>query len=359
MSTFLATHLGESGTSLLYLIAALITLIAFFFVPKRLGRHGNWKVTLTLGLIELVAFLGLIIAEHPAEVAVYSLVFLIVSVLISFNLDIFLEGIIAEDEHKTGSVRGLYLSLANAAYVIAPVITGWLVGNDVFENAFFVAMLLLGPFLVILALGFKRFTDPIYEAPSIIPMVRQLREHIAVRRITLVQFMLRIFYALAIVYLPLYMHEHIGFSWGVIGLMFSVSLIPYALFEFPAGRIADRLLGEKELLGIGVILLAGTTVAVATLGKGDVALWYGILFLMNTGASLIEIASESYFFKHVNGKNINAISLFRMAGPAGRLAAVAVGAFFLLFADMRYLFIVFGLLFLYALVEVVKLKDTK
>ena len=62
-----------------------------------------------------------------------------------------------------------------------------------------------------------------------------------------------------VIYTPIYLHEHIGLPWSDIGIIFTIMLLPFVLFEFPAGKLADGKWGEKEPPIIGIILIAVST----------------------------------------------------------------------------------------------------
>ena len=118
-----------------------------------------------------------------------------------------------------------------------------------------------------------------------------------------------------VIYLPLYLLNEIGLTWTEIGPIFTFMLLPFILFELPAGRLADKYFGEKEMLILGFIICGTATFFVALGNSPSIMYWALVLFCTRVGAALIEIMTESYFFKHVNADNTDLISLYRLAMP--------------------------------------------
>jgi len=76
-------------------------------------------------------------------------------------------------------------------------------------------------------------------------------KNINVRGIFLISFLYKVYLSCLVIYIPIYLHQNIGLNWSVLGIIFSVMLIPFLLIELPAGILADKLWGEKEILTYG------------------------------------------------------------------------------------------------------------
>ena len=159
--------------------------------------------------------------------------------------------------------------------------------------------------------------------------------------------------------MPIYLIGHIGFSWAEFGIMTFIVLIPFALFELPAGKIADRLLGEKELLALGFFIAALFTGFLSFIDTNNFIFWASVLFTIRVGASLIEIMTESYFFKHVNSSDNNTISFFRMMRPAAYIAGPIIATIALVFLSFQHIWLVLGFILLYGLRYAFAIQDTR
>jgi predicted MFS family arabinose efflux permease len=134
-------------------------------------------------------------------------------------------------------------------------------------------------------------------------------------------------------------------------------LLPFILLEWPTGEIADRFFGEKEIMGIGFVFTIGALVFMPFIGK-VFSLWMLILLLSRVGASLIEITTESYFFKQVDASDTALMSIYRLARPAGIILGSLVGALSLSLLSFDKIFFVAALVVLVGLRESLLIEDT-
>ena len=186
----------------------------------------------------------------------------------------------------------------------------------------------------------------------IIPALRSLKRGSDQARIITVQFILNFFYAWMVIYLPLLLSKEMGFSWPQIGVIFTIMLLPFLIFELPAGILSDRKIGEREILALGFVIMFIATFIIPSLVSATFLVWAAILFATRIGASLVEISSETYFFKHVKEADTGLISLFRMTRPLAYviapLLALPIIYFFSYSASFYFLafFVLLGLFFI-------------
>ncbi len=84
-----------------------------------------------------------------------------------------------------------------------------------------------------------------------------------------------------------------------------------------------------------------------------------ILVLTRVGGAMAEITTETYFFKHVDGNDLNSIGLFRMLRPLGALIGPLIGSLALVFVSLQSAFIVLGGLCLLGIPLAFFIKDTR
>jgi MFS family permease len=161
------------------------------------------------------------------------------------------------------------------------------------------------------------------------------------------------------IYAPLYLAHVAGFSWNEIGLILFVALSAYVIFEYPVGIIADKYLGEKEMMLFGFVVLIASSAWLAFLPGSSIGVWMIALFLTRAGASFVEATSESYFFKHTQSMDVHKISLFRMTRPLSSVIGAVVGSIALLYMEFNMLFILLGLLLIPGLFFSFLIKDTR
>lgn len=326
-------------------------------MPKIMARFGNYRTVSSLIILAAFLLLGLSYFKDFIYLAPIFVAYLSIIPLIIVCLDVFLEKF--SDNEKTGAIRGSYLSVTNAAWVIAPLLGGLILTNGDYWKIYIVAALFLLVFLAILRLNLRDFTDPPYLKTSFIETFRTIFNKKDVRNIFISNFLLQFFYAWMIIYMPIYLHQYIDLSWKEIGVIFTVMLLPFVLFEFPAGRIADKRLGEKEILTMGFIVTAIFTASTFFIFSKNIFIWMFVLFGTRVGASMIEVMTESYFFKHMDSGDTNIISAWRRNLPFAFILAPTLAIVILSFFDYKYLFLILGLIMLYGLRYSLTIKDTR
>jgi MFS family permease len=162
-----------------------------------------------------------------------------------------------------------------------------------------------------------------------------------------------------IIYTPVYLSKYIGFSWGEIGIMFTIMLLPFALFELPIGKLADKKYGEKEILTIGLVIMGLSTLMMSFVSVKSFLLWTVLLFITRTGASFVEITSDSFFFKQVNTANTDEISIYRTTRPLAFIIAPLIATLALQFVPYHYIFLIVGTIVILSTHWSLALKDTK
>ncbi len=116
--------------------------------------------------------------------------------------------------------------------------------------------------------------------------------------------------------LRIYLNKYFDFDWDKIGLIFAAMTIPFILIQIPMGNMEDKKHNEKTIFKIGisiVILFSILTLFINPNIGADLSFILLIIFLFmaHIGCSLIEISTESLFYKHVDAKNHNALLMFR------------------------------------------------
>lgn len=358
-SSFLSEFLSEAQIGLLYTMAAGLTLVSVAATGLVLSRYGNYKVALVGACISLFAMLGLATTSDPGlRVVFFALHTLIVPVIL-FTLDVYLENY-TKDENNTGNSRGIFLSIATLAALFSPVLAGQLLGDtSAYQRVYMVSALFILPFLIILMTHLRTFKDPIYR------IFNPFRTFMSVVRdgdtfhIAMAQFLLRFYFAWMVIYLPLFLHQHIGFSWPEVGTVLFIMLVPYILIEWPAGIIADNWIGEKELLFAGFVITALATAALVLIDTPSILLWGSVLFFTRVGAALIESMTETYFFKHIDGDDTDMLAFFRILRPLAYTIAPLVATGVLILTGPQTMWLVLATIMLYGTIHAYRLHDTR
>lgn len=350
-SSFLGQFFSLRGITFLYVFGALLSLFFFHKLPRLISYLSLRKVFfLCLGL-ETLATLGLAFSNNPLLSAVSFCLYGGVSALVYYCLDISLETVSLDA--KTGSIRGSYLTVSNLSIALAPLLVAVLATGISVRPIYLVALVLLLPLYLI---GSSLPEKPALHTLQTSKVKTELANRRDLRRITLTRGSLEFFYALMTIFLPVYLFANLNFSWAEIGVMFSIMLSAFVIFEWLAGIIADHLKKERAIMMIGEGLMIGSVLIMAFAGH-DFWLWTLLLFISRIGASLMEITCESYFFKQVDAQNTKAISSYRMMRPGAVALGAMVGWITLALLPFPYLFFVLALSLLFGFLQSLKLKE--
>ena len=136
-------------------------------------------------------------------------------------------------------------------------------------------------------------------------------------------------------------------------------LIPFVLLQYPLGILADKRMGEKELLVSSIAIVFGSTFVLGFLGAQDLWLWAAVLFTTRIGVAGIEILRDSYFYKQIDGEDLDVIAFFRTARPVANIIGAVLSAGLLFFFPLTSIFfMVAGVVFL-SLFVALSLRDTR
>ena len=351
----------DQVVGVLYSAASLVTILFLLYAPKFLRRFGNYRWTLGMLITHTLLLLGLAGSENALLVVP---LFIVDSALISvlwFNLDVFLEHY--SKNENTGAIRGLVAALSSLAWLFPPLLAGAIAEERGFGEVYFVGALFIVPVIIFLMRYFSDFHDLSYFSEPSPLLPKRILGNSNIRNILIISFFLNCFYAWMVIYAPLYLHNTLGFSFADIGFMLTIALSSFVIFPYPAGRIADKWIGEKELLATGLILMAATSAIIPLLASHTATIfgWALVLFVGRAGASTAETMIDTYFFKQIDGREVEEISYFRRMRPTAYIVA-PLGASALLEFDlinMEQLFFVLAGLMIIALYFVLLLKDTK
>jgi MFS family permease len=364
-STYIEQFIAPKLVGLLFAVGAAGAIIFSLILPKILQALGNVKTILLLVLLINLALVFIGTALTPTLTIVAFVLYLVINPQVYLNIDIFLETLIGDEEGGTGTKRGFILAIMSVAAFFSPLVMGLIIGdNNNLAGIYYVgAGIGLVLFSIIVA-RFRHFYDPIYRIVKIKDMIRDSVSNLDLRTVMSTQFLLQFFYAWAVIYIPLFLATEVGLDWTSISYILAAGLFAFVLFEYPIGVMADRHWGEKEMMALGFVILAIASASITYMGAVGLIGWMCLMFFSRIGASLVEVTTESYFFKQVKGDQPNVISLFRLMRPLANLAGALVGSITLYYLDKHgapfsFMFFVLALVMASGVFITSFLTDTK
>ncbi len=356
-SSFLKQFMDERVIGYLYMAGSIVSVALFLNAGKILHYLGNLRSFGLFLLLELVSTVGIFFSTGPL---LASLAFILHQAVISFvfyNLDIFLEREQLQEEN-TGNRRGAFLTFQNIAWICAPLLSGIIINQFGIEAVYIIASFLIIPPAIIIGQTFTRGLHKPQKVLDTKGIYTFLKDKGDLKRILLSNILLQFFYATMVIFLPILLTRDLGFDWQSTGIIFAIMLLPFLILEWPLGYIADRKLGEREILGFGFAVISVSTALIPLVSQVSILIWAGILFATRIGASAVEIGNETYFFRQVKERDAAIIGIFRTTRPLAYIIAPLFASIVLNFTGNRGLFAVLALLTLLGLFFIPK-RDTK
>ncbi|MEI7619987.1 MAG: MFS transporter [Candidatus Falkowbacteria bacterium] len=357
-SNYIKEFVSAEKVGLFFIVSNIVTFLLILIYPGLIERFKNYRVSQIVLGCNFISLIAMFFANSPFTLYI-AFIFLMSSFnLIWINMDIFVENFTAAD--SVGRTRSTYFTFMNLGWVLAPIIASYFIKGSNYRPVYLLAAALLIPFYIIFIEKGRNLKDKTkYEKNHILKTIKKTFQTKDVRGIFSLAILLHLFYSLAVVYMPIHLHENIGLSWSQLGIAFSFMLLPFILFEIPAGIIADKYLGEKEIMTLGFTILIISLVLFFSVQSTSIIVWGLILFFSRTGAALVESMREAYFFKIVEAKEVGLINFFRTAQPLGYLIGTGLGTIILVFYPIQYVFLILAVLMSSCYYFLWVMKDTK
>lgn len=356
-SSALETYISKNYIGLLYAISSLLTILSLLSLPKILTRFGNRITTIIFSILCFISLLLLAFIKIKFIFIFAFILFFISGNFVIATLDIFMEDF--SKSKKVGSLRGIYLTAMNLAWVIAQMISGSIIAKSSLQGIYLYSALILLPFVFIFNFFLRDFKDPIYKKVAIKKTIKAFIKDRHISKIYLINLILRFFFAWMIIYMSIYLREVIDLNWTQIGMIYSIMLLPFVLLSYPLGKLSDKI-GEKKLLIWGFVFIISFTLIIPIIQTNVLWIWMFVLFFTRVGAATIEVMTESYFFKVVNEEHADAIAFFRNTGPVAFVLAPLLAVIILIFIpSFSFIFYILSIILLFGLLVTLRLQDIK
>ena len=356
LSDYFREALGFSNVSVFYFISYAVALVGLLNLHKLINKFGKATVFFFFFFLQ-ICFIAFLIHVPPSLVGIILLMlYIIANYLALVMIDIILESF--SEDKRSGRTRGLHLVIVNAGFILGPFLSTSLLSRFGFDGLFMTSMIIYMGIFIIGLLGLRGVNHKFEQKLTVADLMKKILVSGDIMKIYAISFVLEFFYALMIVYTPLYLLDR-GLSWSQIGIVFTIMLIPFVTLEYVAGFLADKKLGEKEMIIGGLLIMGISTASIFFITSNAVWIWAAVLLATRIGAALIEVLRDSYFYKKIDGRDMDIISFFRTAVSAAYIISTAISALLLLVLPVKYTFLLVALVALLGLYPALKLVDNK
>lgn len=354
MSYYFKEASGTENLGVFYLVSYSILLVLILNYHKFVKKLGKSRVFFFSFLMEIIS-ISLLATINLSWVGVAVLMLYIISNNLNWlGLDVILESF--STDKMSGRIRGLYLTIMNAGFIFGPFVSVSLFDNFNFRGIF-IFLLIMESIIFMIALVKLRDVNHCFKrTESVRELIKKVMKRKDVLRSYYLSFVLYFFYALIVIYTPLYLLD-IGVTLKSIGIIFTIMLIPFVLLQYPVGLIADKKMGEKELLILSLIIMGAATTSIYFIEGTSIVIWAVVLFATRIGAAMLELLSDSYFYKKVDSEDVDIIDFFRTSRAVAFIVASILTAIMLLFFPIKSIFLLIAAVVFSGLYPAFRLKD--
>lgn len=359
-STILGKMWGDKSVSLIYTISAILTFISSIYLSKYIKKIHNYKVGIIIILISFISTIGIGFSENKFIMAASFIGYFLGSALLYTVINLFIEEF--SNKEKEGEIRGIFLTLVNAGILMSPLIAGQLMATFGYKSVYLISAFLLIPILIMIRHYYTHITDPSYVDIKFKKTLKEILKNKAISKIMLSAFVLESFFAIMAIYAPLYIISNTTITIEqYVGVIMPFALIPFVLLPYELGWLADKKYGEKEMMIIGLIIVAISALTFPLLHTNNIFYISALLFVSRIGASMVETMNHTYFYKKVALEKVPVITIFNNMRTLAYIVAPIFALLILQITNdnLTYVFITYAILALMFIMSLSSLKDTK
>lgn len=357
-SSFLHIYFNSGIVSILYTFGSVATLLASLTITKSIRKFHTYHYTFFLVIAEIIATIAFAITENLYIIALFFIIHTVLQSFLYICLNIFIESFSKHTE--TGSIRGLFLAILSAGVLISPIIGGAILSHSSFKVLYIVASLVLVPFLYFLHKYLTHIKEPAYSSVDIFGALRKVLKNKNLKSIFIADFVVEFFYAVMIIYSPMYLAT-IGIPLtSYLSYILPVALIPLVILPYELGILADSKHEEKNILIVGLIIMTITTFLCVIIKTSDIRVWALLLLASRIGTSFAETMIYSFFFKKIGPEDASLTALFMNIRGVAIISAGIIGFLVspIIAKTPQLMFIILGCVILWGMSHALIIKQT-
>lgn len=357
-STFLSKTFGSPFTSVIYMIAGFLTVAVSIHITKYLKHFHTYSFTMSIVVLQMIITFALGLTDDKFLLGLFFVLHFIFAALIFTCLNVFLENF--SNSRETGQIRGVFFTLFNLGFLVSPFLGGALLAKSGFTALFTVSASLLIPFIFFMHHYLKNIKDPNFISVNLFSAFKKAWTNIDTRGALIAIILLECFFAMTVIYLPIYIISLDIPLTTYLTAVLPIALIPLVVMPYELGIIADTKLGEKELMILGLLLLTITAFAISIVTSSNILVWILILTTSRIGAALVETMSYTYYFKKIDGSDVDLTTLFSNARNFGLAITALFGIILspLVAIYPTIMFVMLGIILLWGITQVLRIHDT-
>ncbi len=357
-SIMLGTMFSKAGVSIIIMLAAISALLVTTHLGQTIKKYHNYKTTLMLLFVSIVSTAMIGLVNIPLLVALFYILHFSCVAALFIMVNLYIEEFTDVDEE--GATRGMFLTLLNTGILVAPLVAGGIVNTSGFMGVYIISALCLIPVIFLMRRFYAHVREPKYLNVNYKLAIREALMNKNIYGALVALLALESFYVLMSVYSGIYIVETIGIPLPVyLGVIMPFALIPFVILPYGLGKLADIRTGEKEMMIAGLTMIGLSTIFISFVTSQNPLTWAVVLFIARFGSAMLEAMIFSYFFKRVDRSDIGLVALFGSIRTLAFIFVPLIGSLVFIFIDgLQTVFIFGGIAVLFAIIPVLKIRDT-
>ncbi len=356
LAGFIKELTGQENVGVYYFVAYLAGVFVLLNLHHLVKKHGKSAVALLMIGFKALALVGMGIFAYDQAGIIFVVWSLMAGSLAWVSVDILIESF--SSDNSTGSIRGGHLTVMNLGLLLAPALAAWIIESFGYHWLFFYSAEVTFFAWIIILIWFRKVNHNIREDLKLSAIFKKMLRRKNICRIYWIAFLLDLFYATTVIYVPIYLFQQ-GISILEMGKIFTIMLLPFVFLQYPLGRLADKKWGEKEMLVVGVLIMALFIGIMTFLESSWPLIWGVVLFMGRVGAAIVEVMRDSYFYKQVGPRDVDLIDLFRTTRSVSYISGTAIFSLVMVFFPLKVVFLVLAGIILTGIGALWKLEDTR
>lgn len=319
-----------------FTIVGIISYIAIIPLVEKKNNIRLFSLSLLLFALSYILF--------ALFSTIYVVFFLGLVLSIFSSLRINTLGIIISDKSKNSEIsknEGIIYTFANTAWLIGPLVSGFLAEKYGTKEVFLIAALII--LLSVILLKFFKITDPRKSKRIDKNLFKIVKEFFKDKNRVLSYIAsggINFWWGLIYTFIPLYILES-GFGEIWVGYFLFAIVVPLIFLSYKFGKIATKK-GFRKMSFEGYLIIG--LISLTCFFISNPLLILGFLVLASIGGAMVESTSEAYFFDIIKSKQREKFyGVYNTAIDVNYLIASFFGAIILLIFPFKFLFLLFGI----------------
>jgi MFS family permease len=358
-STFLSKYVETSSVGLIYSLMGILSLIFTFYLGRFVKIHHSYNTAMMILITGFISTISLSFLEDKVLIITAFIISNICSFLFFSVLNLFIEEF--DTDGKTGETRGIFLTLLNSGILFSALFAGQILSISSFSVLWIVSACCLIPIMFLIKHNYANVRDPKFKNPNMFLAIKHMTRDKNLFAVFVSILVLECFFVSMAIYAPTVLQNNLNINIDrYLSVILPFALIPFVIFPYQLGIIADKKYGEKEMLLTGISILIMISLIFPNITNMNIFLIAIFLFISRVGAALVESMCTIYFYKKVKADDISIIALFSSTRVIAYIFMPLISSIILSSGlSITYVFYALAIFFLYSVYKAKDLVDTK